>query len=343
MRMPGSDCSTCALQATIEYLRARIKRRQPQPEPSTFIPDDPKADPAQSVCSKPTLPSSQEVPTMEEKMGVEEASSTIRIDPFKPYRNPGIEGIQMREQRDVGSSIGGKTITKQPGYGMSNPLAFGASRSAGAFDSAFKSKNRNKKKKKKKTRNSEIGDGGSTSKLPQYLDPHNLINPLNPDDQEVRTSRTSSRVPLDSVAQAVQDDDLVAYTKMPCAGSVVEEDIVWYLGGRTGDGFIWNPHDQILGGSEQAVVELSRAWVEQGFKVAVYGPFEDQEYAGVSYFRTDRFRGDAKYNTLILWRAVGSLAGITRNQLCAQNLVHEVQDSYLYPVISSANICLLTF
>lgn len=120
---------------------------------------------------------------------------------------------------------------------------------------------------------------------------------------------------------------------MTCSGPVVEQDVVWYLGARTGDGFQWKPQDQVLGGSEQAVVELSRAWTNLGLSVAVYGAFENQVYDGVSYYGVEQFRGDAVYNTLILWRAVGALAGVTKDQLCARRLAHEVQDSYLYPSI----------
>ena len=53
----------------------------------------------------------------------------------------------------------------------------------------------------------------------------------------------------------------------------------------------------------------------------MYGAFENQVYDGVSYYGVEQFRGDAVYNTLILWRAVGALAGVTKDQLCARRLV----------------------
>jgi len=85
-------------------------------------------------------------------------------------------------------------------------------------------------------------------------------------------------------------------------------DIVWYCG----DIFsAWSPATQDLGGSEQAVVALSREWAALGKKVAVFGRFtEPREAAGdVAYYDTAHYRFDAAraYPTLIIWRYSGLL------------------------------------
>lgn len=76
----------------------------------------------------------------------------------------------------------------------------------------------------------------------------------------------------------------------------------------------WNPTNKGLGGSESAIVNLSREWVKQGLKVEVYcyspdiefldslTPFE---YEGVHYYHTNKFKFSKKYNNLILWRYSG--------------------------------------
>ena len=78
-----------------------------------------------------------------------------------------------------------------------------------------------------------------------------------------------------------------------------------YLGGR--NPYSWNPEDQSLGGSEQAVVELSAAWVGRGLTVAVYGQFSPSRvYRSVVYRDVSTFRGDLQYKNLIIWRAIGA-------------------------------------
>lgn len=68
----------------------------------------------------------------------------------------------------------------------------------------------------------------------------------------------------------------------------------------------WNPNDKSLGGSEQAVVELSKHWVKSGLKVAVYGNFEkDYVIDGVEYIDAKKFDFNTEYNHLILWRLFG--------------------------------------
>ena len=78
-----------------------------------------------------------------------------------------------------------------------------------------------------------------------------------------------------------------------------------YLGGR--NPYSWDPEDQSLGGSEQAVVELSSAWAVRGLTVAVYGQFSPSRiYRNVIYRDARTFRGDLQYKNLIIWRALGA-------------------------------------
>ena len=67
----------------------------------------------------------------------------------------------------------------------------------------------------------------------------------------------------------------------------------------------FSPDHQSLGGSEQAVVNLSREWVKAGFNVSAYGNVEPGTYDGVNYYTVDKFNLKKEYNCLILWRGFG--------------------------------------
>lgn len=83
----------------------------------------------------------------------------------------------------------------------------------------------------------------------------------------------------------------------------VPYDIVFYCGTLS---FKWDPDDPSLGGSEQAVIELSSYWASKGYKVAVYGKISKMYgYRGVDYFQAMHFKVSLRYKRLILWRAFG--------------------------------------
>jgi hypothetical protein len=65
-----------------------------------------------------------------------------------------------------------------------------------------------------------------------------------------------------------------------------------------------------IGGSETAVIELSRRWVEKGYKVTVYGdpPVTKSTVDGVTYLPWYYFNPRDSFNILIQWR-VPNLAG----------------------------------
>ena len=81
-----------------------------------------------------------------------------------------------------------------------------------------------------------------------------------------------------------------------------EYDIVYMTGGTSID---WNPNDQSLGGSEQAVVNLAKEWVRLGKRVAVYGRIDDCVVDGVDYFNWKKFEWQHRYSTVVLWRLSG--------------------------------------
>jgi hypothetical protein len=66
------------------------------------------------------------------------------------------------------------------------------------------------------------------------------------------------------------------------------------------------PKTKGLGGSEQAVVELSRAFASQGKSVTVYGNVYTGIYENVEYKAVEEFDITKEYETLILWRSFGA-------------------------------------
>jgi hypothetical protein len=103
-------------------------------------------------------------------------------------------------------------------------------------------------------------------------------------------------------------------------------DIIYFTGGTS---IQWNPNDKKLGGSEQAVVHLSREWVSLGKKVAVYGnfKFENKSIDGVNYFNWKQFDYSAKYKTIIMWRMAGSNCLLPFDVSC-DNLLMDFHDNF---------------
>lgn len=74
----------------------------------------------------------------------------------------------------------------------------------------------------------------------------------------------------------------------------------------------WGPKslDKGVGGSETAVIELSKQWAKKGYKVTVYGDpgLEEGEHDGVLWLPWFKFNHKDKFNIVIQWRS-NSLAG----------------------------------
>ena len=107
-----------------------------------------------------------------------------------------------------------------------------------------------------------------------------------------------------------------------------EYDIVYYTGGF---GKPWDPKDKTLGGSEQAIVNLSESWVQSDKKVAVYanilsGKLTELQHNNVNYFSWKTLPFNHKFKTIILWRFNGFISGLMFN-LKANNILWDLHDN----------------
>jgi hypothetical protein len=67
----------------------------------------------------------------------------------------------------------------------------------------------------------------------------------------------------------------------------------------------FGPHDTDLGGSEQAVVQLSAYWASQGFPVVVFGNVKECKVDGVEYRSISKLNLGDTFATAIFWRSFG--------------------------------------
>jgi len=67
----------------------------------------------------------------------------------------------------------------------------------------------------------------------------------------------------------------------------------------------FGPSDKDLGGSEQAVVQLSKCWVKQGYQVVVYGNVKEIKKDGVEYRPMDELNLADTFDVAIFWRSFG--------------------------------------
>jgi len=67
----------------------------------------------------------------------------------------------------------------------------------------------------------------------------------------------------------------------------------------------FGPSDKDLGGSEQAVVQLSRCWAKQGYSVVVYGNIKETKKDGVEYRDIHKLNLADTFNIAIFWRSYG--------------------------------------
>jgi len=101
-------------------------------------------------------------------------------------------------------------------------------------------------------------------------------------------------------------------------------DIVYFCGGFS---IKWNPTDMKLGGSEQAVVNLSTNWAKLGKKVVVYGEIEDRTYNGVDYINWTKFPFQDKFKVVILWRFYGLGTGASF-KIKADQIFLDIHDNF---------------
>ena len=94
---------------------------------------------------------------------------------------------------------------------------------------------------------------------------------------------------------------------------------------------IFSPDTPKLGGSEKAVINITREWVKLGYNVTVYGNVIEGVYEGVKYLTTNRFNINDRFDTLILWRG---FALPILGQANARNILidfHDYTQLYIYP------------
>jgi len=108
-----------------------------------------------------------------------------------------------------------------------------------------------------------------------------------------------------------------------------EYDIVYYTGGF---GTSWSPLDKSLGGSEQAILNLSESWAKKGLKVAVYsdilvGKKNELNHNNVEYKNWRTLPFNHTFNTIILWRSNGFFSGAPFD-LKAKNIYWDLHDNF---------------
>ena len=105
---------------------------------------------------------------------------------------------------------------------------------------------------------------------------------------------------------------------------VCEYDIVYFTGKTSIE---WNPTDGSLGGSEQAIVNITKEWVRFGKKVIVYGNVPNCELHGVDYREWKEFDYSAIYKVIILWRHAG-VNGLLHIPVKAEKLYVDLHDNF---------------
>jgi hypothetical protein len=97
--------------------------------------------------------------------------------------------------------------------------------------------------------------------------------------------------------------------------------IVYYCGTSR---VLFSPNIEALGGSEKAVVNISRQWALAGHTVFVYGNVLEGKYDDVTYLRSNKFDVNQEYDVVVLWRGFG-LEKIDR--LRARKILVDFHDS----------------
>lgn len=119
------------------------------------------------------------------------------------------------------------------------------------------------------------------------------------------------------------------YKKIYFKNEYLDYDIVYLAGGF---GIVWEPSDMKLGGSEQAIVNLSENWVKLNKKVVVYGNFNsDTIHNGVDYKVWTKFPYEKKIKNLIAWRKHGIVLLMNIN-FNAIKLFIDFHDNFSYTI-----------
>jgi GR25 family glycosyltransferase involved in LPS biosynthesis len=120
-------------------------------------------------------------------------------------------------------------------------------------------------------------------------------------------------------------------------------DIVYFTGGHCIE---WEPSDKSLGGSEQAIVNLSENWVKMGKSVAVYTKLKDSKehtLNGVNYLNWFNFPFEKKIKKLIVWRHTGIMMLMNMNFEKPDELIVDFHDNFSYTLSHLNQKLLLEF
>jgi len=110
---------------------------------------------------------------------------------------------------------------------------------------------------------------------------------------------------IESIPNELQEHEMVAKLKNSfLEPKVWEENEIAIFCGMSGEK--WSPKsvETGIGGSEEAVISMSKELTKLGYKVTVYNTcYEDEgEYDGVRYINTHKFNSNDKHNILVAWR-----------------------------------------
>lgn len=106
-----------------------------------------------------------------------------------------------------------------------------------------------------------------------------------------------------------------------------QHDIIYMTGPG---GIFWDPTDAKLGGSEQAIVNLSENWIKLNKTVVVYGNFKKKIINNnVKYDFWYNFPFNQKINVLIIWRALGINLLMNFN-LNVNKIIIDFHDNFSY-------------
>jgi hypothetical protein len=130
----------------------------------------------------------------------------------------------------------------------------------------------------------------------------------------------------EKINKYIPDELLSKYKNLFVNNDTEDWDIVYMCGTFS---ISWDPQDSKLGGSEQAVVNISENWVKLGKKVIVYGEVPNKTVEGVVYKNWCYFNLNKKYKNIILWRNYGIFTILPFNKLKADNIILDLHDNFL--------------
>ena len=127
---------------------------------------------------------------------------------------------------------------------------------------------------------------------------------------------------IQKITKVIPPDFFEKYQSVFC-NKIPDYDIIYFCGAFS---IKWDPIDQKLGGSEQAVVHLSENFAKSGKTVAVFGEVPEKRVNNVDYYNWTKFPYYKTHKTVILWRGFGISSMLPFN-LVAENVYVDVHDN----------------